>query len=92
MEGFGSPTGAFWVLEPFLEKYGEWSDKYGRYIVTADWQMAIGQMASIGCVIGVVFGSWQCDKIGFRWSMISNMVIFSGFVAMQGKSPVVTPY
>lgn len=87
MEGYGSPAGAFWVLEPFLEKYGTWSDKYGKYIIEADWQMAVGEMASVGCIFGVIVASWQCDKIGYRWSMITNMILYTGFVGLMVFSP-----
>jgi len=83
MEGFDSLLGNFFVLQPFLKKYGDWNEELGKYVITADWQMGLTQAVSVGCIVGVIGGAWQVDRLGYRWSMISNLIALSGFIGKQ---------
>lgn len=80
MEGFDSLLGNFFVLQPFLKKYGDWNESLGKYVLTAEWQMGLTQAVSVGCIVGVIAGAYQVDRLGYRWSMISNLVALSGFI------------
>lgn len=70
-----------------LQRYGVWSAEKGMYIIEAKWQMGLSEATSVGCLFGVLIGAWQVDRFGYRWSMIANMTVLSGFLGLQIFAP-----
>ncbi|KAG2413173.1 hypothetical protein HFD88_002362 [Aspergillus terreus] len=88
MEGYDlALLGSMYASPPFNKKYGVPTSD-GKWGVPASWQSALSNGARVGEVFGLLINGLICERIGYRWTMISaliamNAVIFIFFFAVN---------
>ncbi|GES56834.1 MFS alpha-glucoside transporter [Aspergillus terreus] len=88
MEGYDlALLGSMYASPPFNKKYGVPTTD-GKWGVPASWQSALSNGARVGEVFGLLINGLICERIGYRWTMISaliamNAVIFIFFFAVN---------
>ncbi|RSH95538.1 hypothetical protein EHS25_000630 [Saitozyma podzolica] len=88
MEGYDKALiGNFWAQPAFSQRYGVYVPSTNSYTVTAPWQVAIGQAATIGSFFGLILGGWQVDRFGYRNVMLVNMVCMLPSVVLVTFAP-----
>jgi MFS transporter, SP family, general alpha glucoside:H+ symporter len=83
MEGFDhSFISGFMAFPAFQKRYGKLTAN-GTYQIPATLQSAIGNGVSAGEIVGLLLNGYFADIVGYRWVMISCLIMIIGFVFLQ---------
>jgi SP family general alpha glucoside:H+ symporter-like MFS transporter len=82
MEGFDL------ALVNGLYGFAQWRQKYGElqpdggYEVSAAWQAGLSNGANVGSIIGLFINGWISERFGYRYTIISCLVLLMGFTTI----------
>jgi SP family general alpha glucoside:H+ symporter-like MFS transporter len=82
MEGFDL------ALVNGLYGFAQWRQKYGElqpdggYEVSAAWQAGLSNGANVGSIIGLFINGFISEKFGYRYTIISCLVLLMGFTTI----------
>jgi SP family general alpha glucoside:H+ symporter-like MFS transporter len=80
MEGYDTTLiGSFYAYPMFQKKYGELTAT-PSYQLTSPWMRGIGDIQSVGNLIGALLNGYFTQKYGHRKVMLVNLVLMIGFV------------
>ncbi|KAI1463895.1 sugar transporter [Daldinia caldariorum] len=86
MEGYDiSLVNNFYAFPQFNQKYGvPITDQEGNvsYQVPASWQAGLSNGAVVGEIIGLLINGWVSERFGYRYTVISCLVLIIGFTAI----------
>ncbi|KAI0846993.1 sugar transporter [Daldinia vernicosa] len=86
MEGYDiSLVNNFYAFPQFNQKYGtEVTDPEGNvsYQVSAAWQAGLSNGAVVGEIIGLLINGWVSERFGYRYTVISCLVLIVAFTAI----------
>jgi SP family general alpha glucoside:H+ symporter-like MFS transporter len=72
--------GNFIALPAFEEDYGVFSPEADRPVIEASWQSALQAIGPIGALIGVVLSGPLTSRIGYRWAIISALMVLNAMI------------
>jgi SP family general alpha glucoside:H+ symporter-like MFS transporter len=72
--------GNFIALPAFARRYGVYNALEDEWIIETSWQSALQMGGPIGAIIGVVIAGPLTSWIGYRWALISNLMLLNGFI------------
>lgn len=80
MEGYDtSLTGSLYGYQTFQRRFGHPAG-HGTYQLTSTWQSILGNISSVGSILGLMAGGWVAERIGYRKSMIFFLVLMICFI------------
>ncbi|KAJ5098564.1 Maltose permease MAL61 [Penicillium argentinense] len=83
MEGFDHAfVSGFFAFPAFQERYGELQSD-GTYQVPADLQSAVSNGVNAGEIVGLLLNGLLADWFGYRWVMISCLILMVAFIFLQ---------
>ncbi|KAI0376915.1 sugar transporter [Hypomontagnella monticulosa] len=86
MEGYDiSLVNNFYAFPQFNQKYGvATTDSSGNvtYQVPAAWQAGLSNGAVVGEIIGLLINGWVSERFGYRYTVISCLVLVIAFTAI----------
>ncbi|KAI8964299.1 sugar transporter [Daldinia sp. FL1419] len=86
MEGYDiSLVNNFYAFPQFNQKYGvQVTDSEGNtsYQVPASWQAGLSNGAVVGEIIGLLINGWVSERFGYRYTVISCLVLVIAFTAI----------
>ncbi|KAK9455952.1 general substrate transporter [Dipodascopsis uninucleata] len=87
MEGYDLVLlNSFYAFPEFLKKYGVLQAD-GSYQISASWQAGLSNGALIGEIIGLLITGVLAERIGYRWTLISNLIAICGFIFILFFAP-----
>ena len=72
--------GQFVATAQFEKDFGVFSQKGGKYIITAPWQSAFQCAGPVGAFIGCYVAGPLTSVIGYRWATIGGLMFLNGFI------------
>jgi SP family general alpha glucoside:H+ symporter-like MFS transporter len=82
MEGFDlALVNGLYGFAPWRQKYGELQPD-GGYEVSAAWQAGLSNGANVGSIIGLFINGWISERFGYRYTIISCLVLLMGFTTI----------
>ncbi|KAL1406103.1 hypothetical protein Q8F55_007786 [Vanrija albida] len=82
MEGYDvCLLGNFYAFPQFNQKYGE-LNKEGKWEIPARWQAGLSNGANVGSIIGLFLNGIVSERFGYRYTVMSCLVLLSGFIAI----------
>ncbi|KAI1770642.1 putative MFS alpha-glucoside transporter [Hypoxylon cercidicola] len=86
MEGYDiSLVNNFYAFPQFNKKYGvaiTAADGSVSYQVPASWQAGLSNGAVVGEIIGLLINGWISERFGYRYTVISCLVLIIAFTAI----------
>ncbi|KAL2815711.1 general substrate transporter [Aspergillus granulosus] len=87
MEGYDiSLVNNFYAFDQFNRKYGELSSD-GSYQVPARWQAGLSNGAYVGEIIGLLLNGWASEKFGYRYTVMTCLVLMTAWIAIFFTAP-----
>ncbi|KAF7114717.1 hypothetical protein CNMCM5793_009668 [Aspergillus hiratsukae] len=75
MEGYDLVIiNSFYGQSQFIERFGEFSDKAGKHVITAAWQSGLSNSSMVGQLTGLLLNAYTQDRYGCRPTMMFFMV------------------
>lgn len=68
-------------MPQFNEKYGTLGDD-GKYQISAAWQSGLSNGANVGEIIGLFINGWVSERYGYRYTVMTCLVLIIGFTAI----------
>ena len=68
----------------FKKQYGSYYPDLDEYLISASWQVGLGNAASCGSIIGLLINGYVTEKFGHRLVIMAGLVIMSGFKDSKG--------
>lgn len=89
MEGYDTILiGNFYAYPSFKRKYGTYyPPPIDDYVIPGPWQIALGNGASAGSVIGLVINGYVTEKFGHRKVIMVALVVMTAFVFVPFFAP-----
>ncbi|SCU97081.1 LADA_0H04324g1_1 [Lachancea dasiensis] len=88
MEGYDtSLLSALYALPAFARKFGEWNPAANVYEVPAKWQTALSMSTNVGEIIGLQLAGVVADRIGYRYTLISSLIMVFCFIFILFFAP-----
>jgi MFS transporter, SP family, general alpha glucoside:H+ symporter len=82
MEGYDlCLLGNFYGFPQFNKKYGHQLPD-GSYQVSAPWQAGLSNGANVGEILGLFINGWVSERYGYRYTVMTCLVMIIGFVAI----------
>lgn len=82
MEGFDlALVNGMYGFAQWRQKYGELQPD-GSYEVSAAWQAGLSNGANVGSIIGLFLNGWISERFGYRYTVISCLVLLMGFTTI----------
>lgn len=82
MEGFDlALVNGLYGFAQWRQKYGELQPD-GSYEVSAAWQAGLSNGANVGSIIGLFINGWISERFGYRYTIISCLVLLMGFTTI----------
>lgn len=79
--------GSFWALPSFQQRYGQYYPSLQEYQVPARWQSGISEASSAGSILGIFWGAFLVQRLGYRYSLILNLTLMIPFIGeSDGRS------
>ncbi|KAI1079788.1 putative MFS alpha-glucoside transporter [Whalleya microplaca] len=86
MEGYDiALVNNFYAFPQFNQKYGEAytaADGSVSYQVPASWQAGLSNGAVVGEIIGLLINGWISERFGYRYTVISCLVLVAAFTTI----------
>ncbi|KAJ5546384.1 Maltose permease MAL61 [Penicillium frequentans] len=83
MEGFDHAfVSGFFAFPAFQKRYGELQTD-GSYQIPADLQSGISNGVNAGEIIGLLINGFVADWIGYRWVMMTCLMLMTAFIFLQ---------
>ncbi|KAJ6005966.1 Maltose permease MAL61 [Penicillium sp. IBT 35674x] len=83
MEGFDHAfVSGFFAFPAFQKRYGELQSD-GSYQIPADLQSGISNGVNAGEIIGLLINGFVADWIGYRWVMMTCLMLMTAFIFLQ---------
>lgn len=83
MEGYDvCLLGTFYSFPQFNQKYGVFDPKSNSYQVPAQWQAGLSNGANVGEIIGLCINGWVSERFGYRYTVMSCLVIIVAITAV----------
>lgn len=83
MEGFDHAfVSGFFAFPAFQKRYGELQID-GSYQIPADLQSGISNGVNAGEIIGLLINGFVADWIGYRWVMMTCLMLMTAFIFLQ---------
>lgn len=79
--------GSLFGLPAFKEHFGQ---NYGGtigYQIEASWQAGIQQGANIGSFFGIIWGAFLVDRLGYRKTILINLLLMFPFISLVTFAP-----
>jgi SP family general alpha glucoside:H+ symporter-like MFS transporter len=87
MEGYDTKLmGSFYAQPAFAKTYGTITSK-GSYQIPAPWQAGLSNGSNVGVLIGLLSAGYFSERFGFRKTIMSALVIVTGFIFIQFFAP-----
>ncbi|EAW13959.1 putative MFS alpha-glucoside transporter [Aspergillus clavatus NRRL 1] len=87
MEGYDiSLVNNFYAFSQFNRKYGELTAD-GTYQVPARWQAGLSNGAAVGEIIGLFLNGWASERFGYRYTLITCLILITAFTAIFFTAP-----
>ncbi|GIJ88745.1 hypothetical protein Asppvi_007672 [Aspergillus pseudoviridinutans] len=87
MEGYDiSLVNNFYAFPQFNRKYGELTAD-GSYQVPARWQAGLSNGAAVGEIIGLFLNGWASERFGYRYTLMTCLVLITAFTAIFFTAP-----
>ncbi|KAF6826342.1 MFS maltose [Colletotrichum plurivorum] len=88
MEGYDlSLLGNLYSSPYFNQKYGEYSEAQGKYVLSAAWQSGLSNGARAGEVFGLILAGWTADRYGYRITTIGFLIMMIAFIFVLFFAP-----
>ncbi|KAF6816665.1 MFS maltose permease [Colletotrichum sojae] len=88
MEGYDlSLLGNLYSSPYFNQKYGEYSEAQGKYVLSAAWQSGLSNGARAGEVLGLILAGWTADRYGYRITTIGFLIMMIVFIFVLFFAP-----
>ncbi|KAH8827109.1 MFS transporter [Flagelloscypha sp. PMI_526] len=71
----------FYAFPQFNRKYGEQLPD-GTYQIPAPWQAGLTNGANVGEIIGLFINGWASEKFGYRYTVMTCLVLIAAFTAI----------
>jgi SP family general alpha glucoside:H+ symporter-like MFS transporter len=71
----------FYAFPQFNKKYGQRLPD-GTYQVPARWQAGLSNGANVGEIIGLFINGWVSERIGYRYTVMTCLVLIIAFTAI----------
>lgn len=71
----------------FNQKYGEYSEAQGKYVLSAAWQSGLSNGARAGEVFGLILAGWTADRYGYRITTIGFLIMMIAFIFVLFFAP-----
>lgn len=71
----------FYGFPPFQKKYGEQLSD-GSYEISAPWQAGLSNGVTVGEIIGLMINGWVSERYGYRYTVITCLVLIIAFTAI----------
>jgi SP family general alpha glucoside:H+ symporter-like MFS transporter len=82
MEGFDlALVNGLYGFAQWRQKYGELQPD-GSYEVSAAWQAGLSNGANVGSIIGLFINGFISERFGYRYTIISCLVLLMGFTTI----------
>ncbi|KAH1496035.1 hypothetical protein LV164_002285 [Aspergillus fumigatus] len=78
---------SFYGQSQFIERFGEFSDKAGKKVITAAWQSGLSNSSMVGQLTGLLLNAYSQDRFGCR----PTMMFFMAWMALMIFIPVFAP-
>ncbi|KAF4170046.1 hypothetical protein CNMCM6936_005191 [Aspergillus lentulus] len=78
---------SFYGQSQFIERFGEFSDKAGKKVITAAWQSGLSNSSMVGQLTGLLLNAYAQDRFGCR----PTMMFFMAWMALMIFIPVFAP-
>lgn len=72
----------------FNKKYGTQLEN-GTYQVSAPWQSGLSNGANVGEIIGLFINGFVSERFGYRYTVMTCLVLIIGFTAIFFTAPTV---
>lgn len=69
-------------MPQFQQCFGVYHPATKKYVIPANWQVAIGLGATLGTFIGIPWGAWLVDRYGYRKTLMLNYLIITPLIAI----------
>ncbi|KAL5339553.1 general substrate transporter [Aspergillus crustosus] len=76
----------FYAFDQFNRKYGE-PDAKGDYQIPARWQAGLSNGAYVGEIIGLLINGWASEKFGYRYTVMTCLVLITAWTAIFFTAP-----
>jgi len=83
--------GSFNSLEQYRRVFGNFYPAINDYQVPASWQSAIGLGGTLGNFIGIPWGAFLVERLGYRKTLLINYVIIVPFIGESGFPNLFVP-
>lgn len=88
MEGYDlALLSALYASPPFNKKYGTYSEKTGKYALSAAWQSGLSNGARAGEIIGLILAGWTADRYGYKLTTMFNLALMILFIFVLFFAP-----
>ncbi|WWC61507.1 uncharacterized protein I303_104091 [Kwoniella dejecticola CBS 10117] len=79
--------GSLFALPAFKEHFGYNAGGKAGYQISAPWQAGLQQGANMGSLIGVFLGAFLVDRVGYKYSILGNLIILAPIIALVTFAP-----
>ncbi|RHZ58686.1 hypothetical protein CDV55_103263 [Aspergillus turcosus] len=88
MEGYDLVIiNSFYGQTQFIQRFGEFSSKAGKNVITAAWQSGLSNSSMVGQLAGLLANAYAQDRFGCR----PTMMFFMAWMALMIFIPVFAP-
>lgn len=69
------------------QQFGTYYPSIKGYQIPAAWQAATQQGANIGSVFGIIMGAFMVDRLGYKKTVLANLVLICPFIGLITFAP-----